>query len=79
MKYVLLVGAVVVLLWMLFGRGRVERVQRRAQKQSKAAPVAMVECAHCGVHLPPADAEFDAAGLPYCGQAHRIAGARKRE
>jgi uncharacterized protein len=54
-------------------------VQRRPQKESKAAPVAMVECAHCGVHLPPADAEFDAAGLPYCGQAHRIAGARKRE
>ena len=41
------------------------------------APQAMVSCAHCGVHLPQADALFDVAGQPYCGEAHRQAGPRR--
>jgi hypothetical protein len=28
------------------------------------------------VHLQQADARFDAAGRPYCGEAHRLAGPR---
>ncbi|MCM0608941.1 MAG: hypothetical protein KA711_08075 [Ideonella sp. WA131b] len=41
------------------------------------APQAMVTCAHCGVHVPQADALFDAAGHPYCGEGHRQAGPRR--
>jgi uncharacterized protein len=36
----------------------------------------MLACAHCGVHLPSADALRDAAGRAYCSDAHRLAGPR---
>jgi len=35
----------------------------------------MVECAHCGLHLPQGEAVFDGA-TPYCGEPHRLAGPR---
>jgi hypothetical protein len=28
------------------------------------------------VHVPAAELQFDAAGLPYCSDAHRVAGPR---
>ena len=37
-------------------------------------PVAMVPCAHCGVHLPASDATMTEAGQPFCSEAHRRAG-----
>ena len=33
----------------------------------------MMQCAHCGVHLPRADALMDARGA-FCSEAHRLAG-----
>jgi len=36
----------------------------------------MLACAHCGVHLPQAEAQMDVAGRPYCGEAHRLLGPR---
>ncbi len=36
----------------------------------------MLACAHCGLHLPQADARMDLAGRPYCGDAHRLLGPR---
>ena len=50
-------------------------------KQSKRAepqPVAdddMVKCAHCGVHIPAAEAVRD-GGSAYCSDRHRLAGKR---
>jgi len=38
------------------------------------APSAMVACAHCGLHLPAAEALPGSAGEPYCSAAHRAAG-----
>jgi uncharacterized protein len=35
----------------------------------------MVECAHCGLHLPAADAVREGDKL-YCGEAHRRLGPR---
>ena len=34
----------------------------------------MVQCTHCGVHLPEGDALKDEQGRPYCSAAHRLAG-----
>jgi uncharacterized protein len=81
MKYVLLVAVVGVVLWLMFGRGRrTEQVRRRETKRAERgqpeAPVTMLQCAHCGVHLPKSDALFDAGGRPYCGEPHRLAGPR---
>ncbi|KGM39437.1 hypothetical protein JY96_03775 [Aquabacterium sp. NJ1] len=34
----------------------------------------MVQCAHCGVHLPEGEAVMDDKGQAFCSQAHRHAG-----
>jgi uncharacterized protein len=50
-----------------------------APTQPPARAEQMVQCAHCGVHLPDGDALRDDQGHVYCGAAHRRAGpARSR-
>jgi uncharacterized protein len=74
-KYLLVIVVVGVVLWLMFGvRRRSDGVKRRGA--GPARPVEMIACAHCGVHLPRADALPDARGRNYCGEAHRIAGPR---
>jgi len=36
----------------------------------------MLVCAHCQVHLPQDEAQFDVAGKPYCSAEHCVAGPR---
>jgi uncharacterized protein len=81
-KYLILVLAVVLLLWMLLGRQRRpptrnDDVPRRTPPPAESAET-MVECAHCGVHLPRGEAQL-ASGKPYCCDAHRIAGPRRAQ
>lgn len=79
MKFVLVIAVVGFVLWLMFGRGkRIDAVQRNAngRRGKPAEPVQMIECAHCGLHLPRSEALFDAAGRPYCGEPHRVAGPR---
>ena len=82
MKLVLLLLVVLLAAWWTFGRRRpAERDEPRpgAAQPGPAAPPepqAMLACAHCGVHLPGADAELDAQGRPFCSEAHRLAGPR---
>lgn len=81
MKFVVLLIVVVGgLLWLAMGRRK--RPTDKAAKPDAAktaapgTPQAMLACAHCGVHLPSADALRDAAGDAYCSDAHRLAGPR---
>lgn len=78
MKYLLVVIVVVVGVWMLVSRTRrrVEPPRGAPKAERPGQPDTMVACAHCGVHLPQADAVADAAGRPYCSDAHRLAGPR---
>lgn len=39
-----------------------------------AGPSAMVACAHCGLHLPAAEALPGGQGEHYCSLEHRVAG-----
>ena len=55
MKYLLVLLVVGVGIWMLVKRLRSDGGSPGLAE--RAAPVAMVECAHCGVHLPAADAD----------------------
>jgi uncharacterized protein len=75
MKFVILLIAVLLLLWLLFGRTR--RVDRKAPPSDAArrsiASEGMVACAHCGVHVPASEA-VQRDGRSYCGVAHRDAG-----
>jgi uncharacterized protein len=87
MKYLIVLLVVVAGAWLLLGRRRggqrdgLEGNERADPRVSPAEPpaidaVTMVACAHCGVHVPAAELQFDAAGLPYCSDAHRVAGPR---
>lgn len=76
MKYLLVLLVVGVGLWVFVKRwrGPVPPTPGRAATQ---APVAMVECAHCGLHLPAADALAEGSRL-YCCDAHRRLGPASR-
>jgi len=66
MKYLVLLG-VVVLAWVLFFKGRRKTPPvDRAKDMAQAAP--MLACSHCGLHLPKTEAVFDAEGRPFCGE-----------
>lgn len=81
MKYLLVLVVVLVVAWMLLRRrdpppGAPKPGPGSDPKAASAAPQKMLACAHCGVHLPQADAQMDAAGRPFCSEAHRLAGPR---
>lgn len=84
MKFVILFAVILVVAWWTFGRRRPpekppgQRDAAPSAKRSAApvAPQAMLECAHCGVHLPRAEAVLDAVERPFCSEAHRLAGPR---
>lgn len=54
---------------------RAERAPGSGDPASALPPAPMVRCAHCGVHLPQADALLS-QGRPYCSSAHRDAAER---
>jgi uncharacterized protein len=60
--------------WWFFGRRRPGKLPRR--RAASADPEPMLACAHCGVHLPQAEALTGPDGRPYCSAAHRLAGPR---
>jgi uncharacterized protein len=48
----------------------------RGRQGADVEAEAMVDCAHCGVHLPSSEALRDDAARTYCSNEHRIAGPR---
>ena len=69
MKFVLVLVAVIVLLWLLRST-----FNRRAKPPAgaKSRPLPMLSCAQCGVHLP-ANEALPGRGGVFCGDAHRSA------
>jgi uncharacterized protein len=73
LKVLIIAAAVVLLLWLLFGRSaRTGRPPRGDQRDGLGGAEEMVTCAHCGVHLPRSEA-LAARRLHYCSAAHRDA------
>ncbi len=73
MKYllVLLVVVVAVGLWRSRRREAGDRTEPAARRETRlAAPERMVACAHCGLHLPAADALADDQGHWFCSRQH---------
>lgn len=82
MKYLLVLLVVGVGLWLFVKRlqGPAPPASGEAKPPGRPAaksPVAMVECAHCGLHLPAADALPEGSRL-YCCDAHRRLGPATR-
>lgn len=84
LRFVLLLLLVLGLLWW-FGKARgrpssVRPPEPDAQPAAGTGPQAMVRCAHCGLHLPQADAiagDEPSGAAPaalYCSEAHRRLG-----
>ena len=69
MKFVLVLVAVIVLLWLL--RGTFGR-RAKPTAETKHRPLPMLACAQCGVHLP-ANEALPGRGGVFCGDAHRSA------
>lgn len=72
------VALAAVVMWWLFGRKPRRPPDGRGPARpgmGSAAVDDMVACAHCGVHLPRADAVAEGADL-YCGDEHRRLGRR---
>lgn len=76
MKFVLVLAVVCIAIW-IWRRNRRDDETPRPPPAHKpaavAAPQAMVRCAHCGLHLPAADALAAPDGAVYCSAAHRQA------
>ena len=72
MKFLLLFLIFMVLLWQ-WRHAREEKVKHAMRKNAApAAVVDMVQCAHCGLHLPAGDAVHQAKAT-YCSAAHALA------
>jgi uncharacterized protein len=70
-KFLVVAVVVGVVVWLLLHGRRSERPARQRDARGTAQP--MVACAHCGVHLPRAEAVTDVRGS-FCSEAHRLAG-----
>ena len=71
LKFLIITLAVVLLLWLLFGRSaRRGKPPADPRRDTQGGGEAMVTCAQCGLHLPRSEA-LAARGLHYCSSAHR--------
>ncbi len=71
-KFLLVLFVVVFGLWLLLKRASGAGPKPPTAPRA-APPQAMVECAHCGLHLPAADAVLEGRHV-YCCDAHRLLG-----
>ena len=79
MKYLLVLLVVLVVAWLLLRRRDPPSAAPKPGVPGKLAsgePQPMLACAHCGMHLPQPEVQMDAAGRPFCSEAHRLAGPR---
>ncbi len=74
MKYLLVLLVVGIAVWTLLKRVR-GALPRPPSPPRASPPQAMVECAHCGLHLPSTDAVLEGRHV-YCSDAHRLLGPR---
>ncbi|MGC4062691.1 MAG: PP0621 family protein [Aquabacterium sp.] len=85
LKYLLLAVAVV---WLFYSpalrglrqNGKAAQQPRRPDGQAGQQPHVerMIQCAHCGVHLPRGEAVTNPQGQVFCSAAHLQAGPRRR-
>jgi uncharacterized protein len=74
MKFLLMLVVVGLGLWMFGKRVRGSGADPKSGSSAPGGkPVVMVECAHCGLHLPVQDALPEGSRL-YCSEAHKRLG-----
>lgn len=82
MKYLLVLLVIVVAVGIWRNKRRDEVAERKTAGTRPAPalkqPQNMVACAHCGLHLPQADAVTDGENQYYCSAEHRSLAQRSR-
>lgn len=71
MKYLLVLLVVVVAVGIWRSKRRAEAAEPTQTATTLPKAQTMVACAHCGLHLPQADAVSDASGQSFCSAEHR--------
>lgn len=73
MKFLLwlAVGAILVI-WLIRGKTAPSIRSRRTTVGDAENTESMLQCAHCGIHIPASEAVRDAAGVVFCSEAHRL-------
>ena len=78
-RLLVLILLIVVAVWLV--RRALHRIQQKESAQgsnpASKVPDELVRCAHCGVHLPRAEAR-QAAGRAYCTEEHARLGPGRR-
>jgi uncharacterized protein len=74
MKYLLILLVILAVVWLLRSSARGRKQHNTARPKGAQHAQRMVECAHCGLHLPASEAVMGAEGRAYCSEAHRLAG-----
>jgi len=69
MKYLLVLAVVLVAFW-IWRNNRIQRNAPPPPKPGPKPPVVMVQCRHCGTHLPEGEALVGRHGS-YCSDEHR--------
>jgi uncharacterized protein len=70
-----LVVGLVIVAWLMRGKKSLKSPESTRQpevaavSESKAEP--MVQCAHCGIHLPVSESLVDPKGTAFCCEEHR--------
>lgn len=82
MKYLLVLLVIVVAVGIWRNKRRAELAEHKTAGPKPVPalkePQNMVACAHCGLHLPQADAMTDGANQYYCSAEHRSAAQQSR-
>jgi uncharacterized protein len=75
MRFLVLIALVVLAVWLIRRALRGPTAKADISNKTQADGGELVRCAHCGVHLPRAEAR-QAAGALYCSDEHARLGAR---
>lgn len=76
MKYLLVLLVLIVAVSIWRGKRRAARAEAAPRRPALKTPEVMVACAHCGLHLPQAQALPGGGSLFYCCAEHRQAAGR---
>ncbi|HTN67281.1 MAG TPA: PP0621 family protein [Burkholderiaceae bacterium] len=73
MKFLLwlAVGAILVM-WLMRSKTTPSTRSGRTNAGNPKNAESMLQCAHCGIHIPASEAVRDPAGVVFCSDAHRL-------
>jgi uncharacterized protein len=75
----LLVIAFIVVSWLMQGK-KASKTTSSSDAEGTAPTDSgekMIQCAHCGVHVPASESVSNAAGVVFCSEDHRRLGVRR--